>query len=121
MLAWYALVSPENDIDQESNAVDPTVDTKPGWRWLPIITEEPPSYNPSVSFCEGPEFRVETDQVVKYWNIRPKTDLEINNDKIQKVNLIDPVVLSALLDVYNTANNTTLTLEDYKVHLRSVV
>jgi len=65
----YALVSPQNVITQvlPASRCDPTVPTKAGWRWLPVVDELQPSVTPLQSASRAD--RVEGNQVIRGWTI----------------------------------------------------
>ena len=41
----HALVNPDGTIDRVAANIDPTVQTKPGWRWLPVEEQPRPAEN----------------------------------------------------------------------------
>lgn len=65
----YALVSPQGEIRQVLSAerCDPTVPTKAGWRWLPVIDEAQPSVTPLQSATRSDV--VQGNQVIRGWTI----------------------------------------------------
>lgn len=119
---WFSLVGPDDVINREETNIDPTVPTKAGWRWLPVITEPQPSYNTKNQASEGPYHRVESDRVVKYWVIRDKNDHEQNNELLQKVNSIDPTIFVILFEFYKiVTNNSSATVEEFKAYIKDLL
>lgn len=119
---WYALINPDDEIIREEFSIDPTVETKPGYRWIPIEVESPPKYDQNTSVSEGPNLRLETDKVVKYWTIREKTAMEIQNEVDSKINSIDPMILKIMHQQHKMiTSNNEITFDEYKVYLRSLV
>jgi hypothetical protein len=119
---WYALVGPDDVINREETNIDPTVPTKAGWRWLPVETDPPQTYNTKTQAAEGPYHRVESSRVVKYWVIREKNEHEQNNELLQKVNSIDPTVFAVLFDFYKSiTNNSSVTNEEFKAYIKALL
>ena len=117
----YALISPENQIDRTHDFIDFEIpNTKEGWRWIPVEADPRPPYNLDTQVVNQIEV-VEETRVYRYWELRDKYDYEIESDKIQKINAIDPTIIKALLDLYNQINNSSLTIEEYKAHLKSIL
>lgn len=123
-MSQYALINPDNTIDRMSFNIDPTVDTKPNWRWIPIVDEERPPYNPELQVAEA-TVDIQETQVLRGWNIRNKTPEEIQNEKMEKVNCIEPVVITALLNhenrILTLEGQPIITIEEYKTKLRDLL
>lgn len=117
----YALISPEEELIQTHDFPNDDIpNTRTGWRWIPIDAEPRPPYNPELQVATQFE-DIQIDRVLRYWVIRSKTPAELEADRIQKVNAIDPTTMTALLDVYNRTVPEPLTLDEYKAHLRSLI
>ena len=73
----YALVDPGNAIAKTApeTKIDPTVQTKAGWRWLPVV----PSAAPAHGANEGAawSYVVSGDTVVQQWQITPRSHSEM--------------------------------------------
>lgn len=91
----YAFVGPTDTIAQRATDIDSTVQTKPGWRWIPIETTKP-AYDPVTQVREGPVITVETTRVTEVWTVRAKTAGEIDADKDAVINGLDAVILNAV-------------------------
>lgn len=118
---WCALINDSNEIlDQRSDVDCDTVVTKTGLRWVPIIDDEIPSYNPETHYIVGPEFIVEEDCVRKTWNLVSKTQEEIASQKLNKINSIDSTVMSVLLYLENKTRNTPITKEEFIEILKGI-
>ena len=78
----YALVRPDDIIDrvQSDSVVDPSVQTKFGWRWLPIVVTRP-TINPATQVFDGPQITVGASQVDFVYTARAKTAQELDADK----------------------------------------
>lgn len=78
----FALVDPNNVIVRvlSDQQIDPTVSTRPGWRWLPVVTNEV-QIDPATQVREGPNITVEPTQVVEQYTARNKTAQELDQDK----------------------------------------
>lgn len=115
----YALINPEEQISQTHVFDNDTPITKDGWRWIPIEADPRPPYNPNLQVAI--EFQnIEPTRVYRYWQIRDKNENEIDSDKIQKINSIDADTLIVLLDLYNKTTNSSLTIEEYKIYLKTL-
>lgn len=121
MKTSYALISPDNILTREDFDIDITVAVKPGWKWLPIEVETHGPYNPELQFVEGPLYDIQSDRIVKYWNIHDKTQDIIQGDKTMKIENLGSVLLTILLDQHNRLNNTNLSLSEYKTYLRDLI
>jgi hypothetical protein len=88
----YALISPSNAVDRYSNNIDPTVLTKAGWRWLPVVDTKP-AYDSGSQVREGPVVTVNADNVTRVWTVRSKTAAEIDAEKDQ---IVAEVAVTAL-------------------------
>lgn len=75
----YALVSPTNVIDRYSQNVNPNVQTKPGWKWLPVEVTDP-SFNDNTQIRTGPVVTVLIDKVTRVWTVRDKTSQELTDE-----------------------------------------
>jgi len=64
----YALVSPEGSVDRIVGNIDPTVQTKPGWLWLPVEDTPGPDYPGKLETASAE--RVVTDgKVATLWTV----------------------------------------------------
>jgi hypothetical protein len=118
----YALVNyAQNKIDQESFDIDPNVPTAENFKWVPVIVEPPEPYDPKLAMAEGPQDEILQDKVRRYWVIRVKTESEIDNDKRLVIADINPAIVVALCDLYNSVHSTSLTVEDYKTYLKGLL
>lgn len=120
----YALINPDNLIERMSFRVDPTVDTKPGWRWIIIVDEERPPYDPETHVAEG-TVDIQETQVLRGWIIREKTIEEHEAERTTWVNNIERAVITALHNQENRLlileGQPTITLEEYKIKLRDIL
>jgi hypothetical protein len=96
----HAFISPEDDILKIENNINPDVATKPGYRWLPVVDIARPSYDPDLEVAEQIVVLNE-DNITRNWVIRNKTQAEIDGDRINKINTIDPVIFSILFYMNN--------------------
>jgi hypothetical protein len=99
----FALVDPLNVINriQSDSYIDPTVNTKLGWRWLPIETSGDGPVDPETQVRDGPVYAVRPDKVTETFSIRAKTPTELAADKDAKANAIDGVILKVLFNHEN--------------------
>lgn len=120
----YALINPDNAIDRMSFNIDPDVATKSGWRWIPIVDEERPPYDPETQVAEG-TVDIQQTQVLRGWIVRSKTAEELQNEKTTWVNNIERAEITALHNQENRLlvleGQPTITLEEYKIKLRDLI
>lgn len=85
----YALVSPQNVITQflPASRCDPTVATKPGWRWLPVVEEVQPSVTALQSATRAD--RVEGNQVIRGWSIATRAPVaaDVNAERDRRMSV----------------------------------
>jgi hypothetical protein len=79
MAQEYALVAPDNSIPIFNSSVDPNVATKPGFRWLPVITTDPPC-DTATQIKTGPVITVLANSVTRVYTVRAKTQQELDDD-----------------------------------------
>jgi hypothetical protein len=99
-VAEYALVAPNDTVIRFSINVDPSVQTKTGYRWLPVATTNP-AVNQSTEVREGPVLTVLEDQVTQVWTVRAKTAQELDADKEAALDRFDMLALKALFNHEN--------------------
>lgn len=120
----HALIDPDNNVLRIEDNIDPTVQTKPGYRWLPVIDIPRPSYNPSTHVAV-PNVTVGEDAVTRDWSMRAKSPEEIDAEKIQRINAIDFAILAALLGMENRIRSQqsqpVLTMDQYKDLLKELI
>lgn len=119
----FAFISPENEVLRIEDNIDPGVATKPGFRWLPVIDVPRPSYNPDLQIAKQITILNESD-VTRDWTIRDKTPEEIEGDKINKINTIDPVIFKIFYYTQNQIREVNslapLTEQEYKDLLKDI-
>jgi hypothetical protein len=100
----HALVSSVDVIDRFASNIDPTVQTKPGWRWLPVEETNPP-FDPATQVQTGPVVTVEAARVTRVWTMRDKTAPElaagIDAEKESTLDRFDVLAFKVLFDHEN--------------------
>ena len=83
----YALVSPANTVATVSGAIDPSVQTKPGWRWLPYQATAQPDTMSDPTVHAVPSTIVEPDRVVQTWTTvtRAPTGKDVNAERDRRL------------------------------------
>lgn len=85
----YALVNPSGGIDRLDASVDPAVQTRAGWRWLPCPEAARPAFDPATQVLDGP-VRVVTDTAVaESYTVRAKTPAELDADREAALDRLD--------------------------------
>lgn len=120
----HAFISPDNVVLKIEENIDPNVGTKPGYRWLPVIDKQRPSYDPNLQIAKQTT-TLNKNNVTRGWTIRQKTKIEIDDDKNNKINTIDPIVFKILFDMQNQIrqfnNLNPFTEQEYKNILKEIV
>lgn len=121
----WALVSPEDIVTREEILVDPTVQTKPGWRWLTIADQSIPTYDSDTQVLEGPQFNILEHSVERYWIVRNKTQEEIDYDLNAKVSSIPPAIIDILFTHENRIRaleqQTSITKQDFIDYIKTII
>lgn len=94
MTKIYCLVGPDGLIAQQSANIDPSVQTKPGWRWLPLVVAAMPERDKRTQAIEGPFLTVRKSSVVQSYTVREKTAQEIkaaDDEKVSKAEMLDMI------------------------------
>ena len=120
----HALIGPNNEIIRIEDNIDPNVGTKAGYYWLPVNDISRPSYNSNL-YVAKQVVTITEDAVVRDWELRDKTQDEINDDKMNIVNNIDNLVLNTLLSLENRMrsinNENNINIDEYKLLLRDSI
>lgn len=96
----YALVRPEKTIDRRSQNIDPNVQTKPGFAWLPVEAVDP-KHDPATQVKTGPVTTIETSRVLDTWTVRAKTTQELDAEKDARISAIDLLQFAVSFDMEN--------------------
>ena len=97
-MARYALVSPQSAVNRFSDNVDPNVQTKPGWKWLPCQPVSPPTYDPATETIDGPTYTVGASAVTEGWTKRSLTAQELSDRKDGRVTNIEALQFQVMFD-----------------------
>jgi hypothetical protein len=96
----YALIkTSDNSIDRFSQNVDPGVQTKAGFVWLPCIGTEIPTYNPKTETVDGPSYTVGASSVTEVWTKRLLTAQEISDAKDQEIFNLNNKIYNPLKEI----------------------
>jgi len=121
----WALVNPEDIVTREEVLVDPTVQTKPGWRWLAITDQSIPVYDSDTQVLEGPQFSILEQSVERYWTVRSKTQEEIDYDLNAKVSSIPPAIIDILFTHENRIRaleqQASITKQDFIDYIKTII
>jgi hypothetical protein len=96
----YALIDPDGEVNRTATNVDPTVQTRAGWEWLPVEVTNP-SYDPTTQVKEGPTVTVLADKVTRVWTVRDKTADELDADKDAVISAFDMLAFKVLFNHEN--------------------
>lgn len=107
----YALVrTADNTIDRWASNVDPTVQTKAGFKWLPGAPVAPPAFDPVLETVDGPTYTIGASAVTEIWTKRSLTGQEISDRKDSAISMLNgglyAPLLAILLTVVNDARDT---------------
>jgi hypothetical protein len=105
----YALVDPEGQINRimSDQRIDPTVQTKAGWRWLPVVEQPPPAYDAATQVLEGPVSVVGETEVTSSYSVRNLTAEELDARSEAKL----PDATNVIFKVLFNHENRIRTLE----------
>lgn len=119
----YALVRPDNSIDRRSSNVDPGVQTRAGWRWLPVEVVGSAAHDPALQVKEGPVTTVESARVVDAYTVRAKTAQELDTEKETRIDQIDVLALRLIFLLNNEVRalkgQAALTAAQFRNFVRS--
>ncbi len=120
----YALISPQGTIDRRASNIDPSVQTKTGWKWLPLETVNP-DYDPATQVKEGPAVTVEAKRVLETYTVRSKTAPELDSDKTARVDRVDAASLAVVFNHENRIRalegKAAVTLAQFKTAVKALV
>lgn len=119
-----ALIKTEdNTIVRIIENIDPSVETKPGYRWLPCPFVERPTFFPELEIVEGPIFVVGATEVLETYTKRDLTPAELDLRKEQKLDAYDILSLKILFDHENRLrtleNKTAITAAQFRAALKA--
>lgn len=117
----YGLVNPDNQITQITAYADPTVSTKPGWRWLLVVEDPAPSYDAALQYLNRFQ-EVEETRIHCWYEVQNKTEEQIQQEKTNIVENMDSFIFRILHDQENrfrsSLSQPQLTETEYKEFLR---
>jgi len=120
----YALIKPDNTIDRRADNIDPTVQVRSGYRWIPVETTMP-SYDPATQVRTGPVTTVEETRVTDVWTVRAKTAAELDADKDIQINDLDIVAFKVLFNHENRIraleNKAAITATQFKTGVKALL
>jgi hypothetical protein len=123
----FALIRPDNSIDRRDANVDPNVQTRPGWRWLPIVVTDPGAFDPATQVKEGPFTTVEAARVTDVYSVRAKTAAELSADKDSQIAGIANVLLQIAFKHENDirtgrlAGQPAITVAQFKAAIKALL
>lgn len=121
----YALVGPKDTIDRRATNIDPNVQTKEGWRWLPVVTEGDADFDRNTQVKEGPVTAVQENRVVDTYKIRSLTAQEIAARKIERIDALNGPMIKTLFFLHNRIRTleglAPHTIEEFRARLGGVV
>lgn len=121
----YALINPQDQIDRFATNVDPGVDTKPGWRWLPCPPVAPPANDPATETVDGPAYAVAADGVTEIWAKRALTAAELDARKEARLDATDRLQFEVLFNLENRVRvlegRAAVTRAQYRTALKALL
>ncbi len=119
----HALINPNGAIDRFESNIDPTVQTKAGWKWLPYVEGARPAYDPASEVIEGPAYTVGASEVTGAWTKRSLTAGEISDRKDGRISAIDMLQFQVSFDIENRVRaleaKTPITATQYRAALKA--
>lgn len=121
----YALIRPDNTIDRFGENIDPTVQTKTGWKWLSAPRASVPSYDSAIQVLEGPTITVGETEVTESYNVRNKTTQELDADKDAKINSLEEIIFKILFNHENRirtlAGQASVTQAQFRAAIKALL
>ena len=122
-MANFALVRPDNTVDRRSSSVSPDVQTKPGWRWLPVNESGNSAFDPETQKKTGPVTTVEATRVLDTFTVSSLTAQELSDIKDAKISRIDMLQFAVMFDMENRMRvyeaKPALTAAQYRAALKA--
>lgn len=72
---------------------------KPQYNWLPAPVVPAPAYDISTQVLEGPAYEVQPTVIVESWNVRAKTQAELDADAASAVGSLSPAAKNPICDL----------------------
>ena len=113
-MARFALVRPNDVVDRLAGDVDPTVQTKNGWRWLSCPAVAKPAFDADTQTVDGPAYSVGASTVAELWTVRSLTAQEISDLKDARIAAMNGANIA--LRVVHGIHNRVRTLEGQATH-----
>lgn len=119
----FALVNPKNEVVQRASNIDPSVQTKSGFRWLPVVVTGDDDFDGEAQTKSGPVVTVEADRVVESYTVKGLTAEEIDARKVRKVDTF--TTIKVLFNLHNRVRalegQPAHTLAQFKTALRAIL
>lgn len=97
----YALINPQGQIDRFGEKIDPSVATKPGFKWLPCPEVARPAFDPFTQAVSLPQYAVGEKAVVEAYTVRDLTAPELDVLKEAKLGRLDDLQWEGLFLLEN--------------------
>lgn len=107
----YGRINPQGGVDRFADNIDPSVQTKNGFKWLPCPLVAQPSFEPTAEFVDGPTYTVNETDIAEIWTKRSLSAQEISDRKDTAVSAINGGGYSPILRALFNINNRLLALE----------
>lgn len=121
----YALVQSNNAVIALSSSIDPSAQTKAGYRWTPCPPVSPPTIDPAIEVVTGPTYTIGANLVTEVWGKRNLTAQELSDAKDYKVSAIDMLQLTVSFNMENRVRvlegKGAVTLAQYKTALKALL
>lgn len=110
-------------IETRDAGIDPTVQTKPGFKWLPSPFVTKPDFDAKTETVEGPFYQVNAKDVTESWNKRLLTPAELDTHKEIKLDAIDALQFKIMFDMENRVraleSKAPITAAQYRAALKA--
>jgi hypothetical protein len=108
----YALVKlSDSSVDRFATNVDPAVQTKPGYKWLPCDPVSQPAFDATAETVDGPTYTVGASSVTEVWTKRNLTAQETSDRKESAISGINGGAYMPVFRALFNLNNRVLALE----------
>lgn len=97
----HALIDPEGGIARVAENIDPKVQTKKGWRWLPYPIVDRPSFDAETQALIGPVVTVEATRVVESYTVRSRSAEELEAERVRRIDGMNKIEFEIAFGVEN--------------------
>lgn len=115
----------DNSINRIATNIDPTVQTKPGFKWVAVVDNAPPAFDAATEAVEGPVYVADANSVTETYTKRTLSAQEVDDRKDSKIFGIDSLMFQIAFNMENRVRaleaKAPITAAQYRTALRARV